>query len=225
MLIVEKIHGLRDHWGGKRKRRSCKYLLWQEHSGHFTIYFQLTKEKWNLDLCRIECSSNFPTMGVTQIYILLANATWCMKNVLTANRRKIQFVKKGPGCCGDPQSSASLIPLCFPSISLGPFGRYLDSSSLNIQGARTIIRWERGQPVNQIEKNTNGSNTPGLPERTDTESHSWACRVSRRWGGSLSVAGWAELFSLSPSLWLCSDLRSAHTHVQHMFPRASGMTG
>lgn len=59
-------------------------------------------------------------MGVTQIHILLANT----KSVLTAannNNNKNPIYEKG---CPS-QSTVAPIPLYFPSISLGLFGRYL----------------------------------------------------------------------------------------------------
>lgn len=60
----------------------------------------------------------FLMMGVTQIHILLANT----KSILTAaNNNKNPIYEKG---CPS-QSTVAPIPLCFPSISLGLFGRYL----------------------------------------------------------------------------------------------------
>lgn len=94
-----------------------------------------------------------------------------------------------------------------------------DNHSLNIQGAWTIIRWER-MTCKSDRADTNGSNTPGLPEQTDTEATlgpvgsqrwGWVCQY---WSGSLS-------FCLPD----CAVTWEAHTHVQHMFPCISGMTG
>lgn len=96
-------------------------------------------------------------MGVIQIHILLANTTWCIRNVLTATTAPSR-----PIIC--------LADTIAPSINLVRLvWQVSDNHSLNIKGACTIIRWER-TTCKSDRADTNGSNTPGLPEQADTEA-------------------------------------------------------
>lgn len=157
------------------------------------------------------CATAFPMMGVIQIHILLANTTWCIRNVLTATT-----VLSWPIIC--------LADTIEPSINLVRLvWQVSDNHSLNIQGAWTIIRWER-TTCKSDRADTNGSNTPELPEQTDTEATPGPV------GSQMSLSVMVRLlFFLFRSLYslLCCELRSVdtHTHVQHMFSCISGRNG
>lgn len=157
-------------------------------------------------------------MGVIQIYILLANTTWHKKpNILTANKKRFQFVRKCTVLSQPIICLSDTIVLCINLVRL--VWQVSDNHSLNIQGAWTIIRWER-TTCKSDRADTNGSNTPGLPEQTDTEathgpvgSQRWVCQC------------WPVYFSLCVFLIVRWPEKRTHTHVQHMFPCTSGMTG
>lgn len=84
-----------------------------------------------------------------------------------------------------------------------------DNHSLNIQGAWTIIRWER-TTCKSDRADTNGSNTPGLPEQTDTEA-TLGPVGSQRWGRVCQC--WPGCFSLSPCVFLIVQWPEKHTHM------------
>lgn len=88
------------------------------------IYFQLTKGKWNFDVCKnVTCHCLSHNGCHSDIHPVGQRNMRHQKRLNGQQKKKINLWE-GPQCCPG-QSSASLIPLYFPSISLGLFGRYL----------------------------------------------------------------------------------------------------
>lgn len=95
-----------------------------------------------------------------------------------------------------------------------------DSRSLNIQAAWTTIRWERAL-CESDRADTNGPDARGLQSRQIPKplSGRLVCRDEDEF---VCVARAARV---SACLSDCAVTWEARTHVQHMFPRATGLAG
>lgn len=130
------------------------------------VYFKFSKENWNFRACKILRPAVIP------MCILLANT-----KPYTQMERLIKSIWDSGSLQICPVfCSADIIVL---SINLVRLVRQVsDNHSLNIQGARTIIRWER-MTCKSDRADTNGSNTAA--------THG-PCGFSRT--GCLSLSNW-----------------------------------
>lgn len=135
-------------------------------------------------------------------------------------QKKIPFVKRATVPCRPISCLADTIVLSINLVRL--VWQVSDNHSLNIQGAWTIIRWERmtcksDRAETLMDPTLLGSLSRQIPKpllgllalRDEDEF------VSAGRAAFLSLSLPPSLF-LSWSSWLCSDLRSAHTCTAHV---------